>query len=83
MADAAQVTELLLASMRNEDEHFLAVTLKWSPPRLKKGHVKVASEMRELVDKARNQPLARPSTVLQCRWHSPRVSWWHCTSRAR
>jgi SpoVK/Ycf46/Vps4 family AAA+-type ATPase len=61
MANAAQVTELLRAFVRNEDEHFLAVALQVAAAEAQRGHVKVAAEMRELVDKARNQTPTRPS----------------------
>lgn len=61
MANASQVTELLRAFVRNEDDHFLKVALQVAAVEAQRGHVKVASEMRDLIDKARSQPLSRQS----------------------
>ena len=70
MASATQVTELLRAFVSNQDEHFLAVALQVAAHEANRGHVKVAAEMRDLIDSARSQasprakaralPLAQP-----------------------
>lgn len=74
MASASQVTELLRAFIRKEDDHFLMVALQMAATEAQRGHVKVAAEMRELIDRARNQdeprqrarpmPLAQPKGEL-------------------
>lgn len=53
MASATQVTELLRAFVSNQDEHFLAVALQVAAHEANRGHVKVAAEMRDLIEKAR------------------------------
>lgn len=69
MASASQVTELLRAFVRKEDDHFLKVALQMAAIEAQRGHVKVAAEMRELIDKARNQveprQTARPMPLAQ------------------
>ncbi len=71
MASAAQFTELLRAFVRNEDDHFLTVALQVAAVEAQRGHVKVAAEMRELIDKARSQTAprqrARPMPLAQPR----------------
>lgn len=71
MASATQVTELLRAFLRNEDDHFLKIALQVAAAEAQRGHVKVATQMRELIDKARNQPTprqtARPMPLAQPR----------------
>jgi SpoVK/Ycf46/Vps4 family AAA+-type ATPase len=69
MASATQITELLRAFLRNEDDHFLKVALQVAATEAQRGHVKVAAQMRDLIDKARNQPApkqsARPMALAQ------------------
>lgn len=63
MPSAAHVTELLRAFASQEDEHFLRVALQMAAQEAQRGHVKVAAEMRELVEKAREQGgVSRPRT---------------------
>ena len=74
MASAAQVTELLRAFASKQDEHFLTVALQLAAHEAQKGHLKVAQEMRDLIEKARNLesprvlartiPLAQPKGEL-------------------
>src|SRR6202044_2664799 len=74
MASAAQVTELLRAFASKQDEHFLSVAMQVAAHEAQKGHVKVAAEMRGLIEKARNLespralaraiPLAQPKGEL-------------------
>lgn len=61
MASASQVTELLRAFVRNEDDHFLKVALQVAAIEAQRGHVKIAAEMRDLIDKARSQSAPRQS----------------------
>lgn len=61
MASAAQITELLRAFVRKEDDHFLTVALQVAAVEAQRGHVKVAAEMRQLIDTARNQATPRLS----------------------
>lgn len=56
MPSAAHVTELLRAFVTHENEHFLKVALQVAAQEAQRGHVKVAAEMRELIEKARAQP---------------------------
>lgn len=69
MASASQVTELLRAFIRKEDDHFLKVALQVAAVEAQRGHVKVAAEMRELIDRARHQveprQTARPMLLAQ------------------
>jgi SpoVK/Ycf46/Vps4 family AAA+-type ATPase len=74
MASAAQVTELLRAFASKQDEHFLAIAMQVAAHEAQRGHVKVAAEMRDLIEKARNLdspralaraiPLAQPKGEL-------------------
>jgi SpoVK/Ycf46/Vps4 family AAA+-type ATPase len=74
MASAAQVTELLRAFVSKQDQHFLSVALQVAAHEAQRGHVKVAAEMRELIEKAqsleapralaRAVPLAQPKGEL-------------------
>lgn len=61
MATAAQVTELLRAFARNEDDHFLRVAMQLAASEAQRGHVKVAAEMRELIDRAQVRATPRQS----------------------
>jgi len=69
MANAAQLTELLRAFVRNEDDHFLSVALQVAAAEAKRGHVKLAAQMRDLVDEARSRSTpkqsARPMALAQ------------------
>jgi SpoVK/Ycf46/Vps4 family AAA+-type ATPase len=53
MPSAAHVTELLRAFAAQEGEHFLKVALQVAAQEAQRGHVKVAAEMRDLIEKAR------------------------------
>jgi SpoVK/Ycf46/Vps4 family AAA+-type ATPase len=65
MATASQVTELLRAFVAAQDEHFLRVAVQVAAEEAQRGHVKVAAEMRELIERARSQnsPRARAGAV--------------------
>src|SRR5690349_12599321 len=69
MASAAQVTELLRAFVSKQDQHFLSVALQVAAHEAQRGHVKVAAEMRELIEKAQSleapRALARTVTLAQ------------------
>lgn len=53
MASAAQITDLLRAFVSKQDERFLAIAVQVAAHEAQKGHVKVAAEMRDLIEKAR------------------------------
>ncbi len=65
MASAAQVTELLRAFVSKQDQHFLSIALQVAAHEAQRGHVKVAAEMRELIEKAQSleAPRALARTV--------------------
>lgn len=69
MASASQITELLRAFIRKEDDHFLKVALQVAAVEAQRGHVKIAAEMRDLIDRARHQveprQTVRPSPLAQ------------------
>jgi SpoVK/Ycf46/Vps4 family AAA+-type ATPase len=69
MASASQITELLRAFIRKEDDHFLKVALQVAAVEAQRGHVKIAAEMRDLIDRAQHQveprQTARPSPLAQ------------------
>jgi SpoVK/Ycf46/Vps4 family AAA+-type ATPase len=62
MATAAQVTELLRAFVSDQDEHFLRIALQVAADEAQRGHVRVAAEMRDLIDRARTQVLPRTAS---------------------
>ena len=65
MANATQITELLRAFVSKQDEHFLSIAMQMAAHEAQRGHVKVAAEMRELIEKARNleSPRALARTI--------------------
>ena len=74
MARADQVTALLRAYVGDQDSHFLSIALQVAADEAQRGHNRVASEMRNLIDAAREKrrpaqsarpvPLAQPKGEL-------------------
>ena len=74
MARADQVTALLRAYVGDEDSHFLSIALQVAADEAQRGHNRVATEMRTLIDAAREKrrpaqssrpvPLAQPKGEL-------------------
>jgi len=55
MAKAEQIKALLKSHVEGDDAHFYAVAMQVAAAEAKKGHGKVAQELRALVDKAKTQ----------------------------
>lgn len=55
MASAAHVTALLRAFASQEDDHFLRVALQVAAQEAQRGHIKVAAEMRDLIERAKDR----------------------------
>src|SRR5471030_1900938 len=73
MARSDQMKALLRAHVSNDDEHFYAVAMQMAADEAHKGHVRLAAELRDLMDgaKTRSQvatgkpiPLAQPKGEL-------------------
>jgi SpoVK/Ycf46/Vps4 family AAA+-type ATPase len=62
MARADQVKALLRAYAGNEGEQFLSVALQVAADEAQRGHTKLANELKQLVDLARAQAEARPTS---------------------
>lgn len=59
MARADQVKALLSAFAGNEDQRFLSVALQVAAEEAQRGHTKLATELRELIDRARERSATR------------------------
>lgn len=56
MAKAEQIKALLKSHVEGDDAHFYAVAMQVAAAEAKKGHGKVAQELRALIDKAKARP---------------------------
>ncbi|MBF2753673.1 MAG: ATP-binding protein [Gammaproteobacteria bacterium AqS3] len=66
MANASQLKAILKSHLEGDDEHFFSVALQVAAHEAKRGHGKLAKELRDLIDQARERrswPLHRAETL--------------------
>lgn len=63
MARADQLKALIRAHARDEDSQFYSVALQVAAAEAKRGHTKLASELKEMIDSAKAEMASRPKTV--------------------
>lgn len=56
MSNAEQLKALVLSHRDGNDEHFYAVALQWAAQEARRGHGKLAEEIRNLVDAGQSRP---------------------------
>src|SRR3974377_1046804 len=67
MATAEQLKALLRSSIEGDRERFLTVSMQVAAHAARKGNTNLAKELRELIDKVKQQPvqpIARPSVPI-------------------
>lgn len=62
MAKGDQLKALLRSYIERDDVHFYSVAMQLAAGEARKGHGKLAEELRELIDKAKNRRSVRPLT---------------------